>query len=303
MIHVRLLGTSAGGGLPQWNCGCANCRATREGRISPRTQSSFAISSEERRWVLINASPDVRTQVEGFSPFHPRRGLFRDSPLTTVFLTNADLDHTLGLVLLREGGPLLVYATAAVREALETGLRLPQVLDAFNGVSWAEPSEEFAPLQERDGAVTGLSYRAILLPGEAPPYARGKFGEGRGHSVAYQIRDRRTGGRLLIAPDVAAVPRSLAQALEESEAVLFDGTFWSQNELLQVKDGARTAEAMGHLPIHDGSLEMLRDSPARKKFYVHINNTNPILDPASWERQQVERAGIQVGEDGAEFQV
>jgi pyrroloquinoline quinone biosynthesis protein B len=227
----------------------------------------------------------------------------RDSPITTVLLTNADLDHTLGLLLLREGLPLQVYATAAVRRTLERGLRLPAVLDAFNGASWTEPSEEFAPLGEGDGVAGGLYYRAVLLPGEAPVYAQGPLDHLTGHSVAYQFRDGQTGARLLIAPDVGAIPSGLAQALDESDAVFFDGTFWSQTELLQVRAGARTARAMGHLPIGDGSLPVLRDLPARLKVYLHINNTNPILDPGSGERQQVERAGIRVGEDGQAFQL
>jgi pyrroloquinoline quinone biosynthesis protein B len=302
-MHVRLLGTSAGGGLPQWNCGCANCWAAREGRIPVRTQSSVAISADGQRWLLVNASPDLRAQIDAFGPLRPRKGRSRASPITTVLLTNADLDHTLGLALLREDPPMRVYATTAVYQALERGMRLANVLEAFGGVCWIEPSQQFAPLGEQDGLDGGLSYRAILLPGEAPLYVRGGLDESVGHSVAYQILDRRTGARLLIAPDVAAIPSGLAQALGESDAVLFDGTFWSETELLQVKSGARTAQAMGHLPISNGSLTVLRELPAPLKVYLHINNTNPILNPGSWERRQVERAGIQVGEDGLEFQL
>jgi pyrroloquinoline quinone biosynthesis protein B len=196
---------------------------------------------------------------------------------------------------------LEVYATSAVRQALERGLRLPNVLEAFSGASWAEPSQEFAPLAAKDRVADVLSFRAILLPGEAPPYVQGQVDGCAGHSVAYQILDRRTGTRVLIAPDVSAIPARLALALQESDAVFFDGTFWSETELRDVKAGARTARAMGHLPIGEGSLAVLRGLPARLKVYLHINNTNPILDPGSWERQEVERAGIRVGEDGLEF--
>jgi pyrroloquinoline quinone biosynthesis protein B len=301
LIYVRLLGTSAGGGLPQWNCGCANCGAARDGRIPVRTQSSVAISADRRRWILVNASPDVRAQFEGFEPLRPQRGFARHSPVNTVLLTNADLDHTLGLLLLREGGPLWVYATGTVRETLEHGLRMSAILNAFNRVSWTEPSSDFTLLDQEAGAAAGLYGRAIPLPGEAPVYGRDQHGTSAGHSVAYQILDRQTGARLLIAPDVAEISAPLAQALDESEAVLFDGTFWSETELLQVKPGARTARGMGHLPIGEGSLEALRRLPARLKIYLHINNTNPILDPGSWQRREVERAGIQVGEDGLEF--
>jgi pyrroloquinoline quinone biosynthesis protein B len=245
----------------------------------------------------------VRAQVDAFGPLRPQRGLPRNSPVNTVLLTNADLDHTLGLILLREGGPLQVYATVAVRQTLEQGVRMSEILNAFNGVLWTEPANEFTPLLQGDGAAGGLYGRAILLPGEAPVYAQGRPGPPAGHSLAYQIMDRGTGARLLIAPDVGEISTPLVQALDESDAVLFDGTFWSETELLQVKPGARTARSMGHVPIGEGSLEILRSLRARLKVYLHINNTNPILDPRSPERHEVERAGIRVGEDGLEFEL
>lgn len=267
-----------------------------------RTQSSVAVSADGERWFLINASPDLRAQIEAFPALQPRPETPRNSPVRGVFLTNADLDHVLGLVLLREGGKIGIHATQAVRESLEEGLNFGAVLGAFSGMIWQEPTSEFAPLVA-DGVPSGLLCRAIGLPGGPPRYlSRGsKYSEG--HSIAYQILDERTGRRLLIAADVASVPPELQTVLEESDAVLFDGTFWSAEELRAVSPGARTSAEMGHLTISGESLEILRALPAARKIYLHINNTNPILDPDSPQRAEVDAAGIVVGEDGYAFEL
>ncbi len=262
----------------------------------------MAISADDERWFLINASPDLRAQIEAYPALQPRKEPPRNSPIHGVLLTNADLDHVLGLVLLREGGRIGIHATAAVRESLEDGLNFGAVLGAFSGMTWQEPGAEFAPLTV-DGVPSGLVCRAIGLPGGPPRYLRqgSKFSEG--HSISYQILDERTGRRLLIAADVASVPPALQSALEESDAVLFDGTFWSPEELRAVSPGARTSAEMGHLTISGGSLEILRALPAARKIYLHINNTNPILDPDSPQRAEVDAAGIIVGEDGYAFEL
>ena len=267
-----------------------------------RTQSSVAVSSDGLRWFLVNASPDLRAQIEGFPPLQPRPGLWRNSPIEAVLLTNADLDHVLGLLLLREGETLMVYTTEAIRQTLTSGLRLDTLLGAFCQVTWPQATSEFSPLTFRDGSASGLKSRLILLPGTPPVFANGPMPDAKGHSIAWQIADKSTGARLLIAPDVAAMTTELLGAIEESDAVLFDGTFWSGDELRAVKRSARTASEMGHLPIR-GSLDTLRNVHARYKVYVHINNTNPILAPDSLERTAVEAAGIAVGEDGMEFEL
>lgn len=254
-------------------------------------------------WFLINASPDIRAQIESFAPLQPQSEPLRHSPIEAVLLTNADLDHALGLTLLREGSVLNVRATAAVRETLSCALNLDALLTVFCGMIWHEPAREFSPLALRDGSGSGLSCQAIFLPGAPPLFAGKGILHEEGHSVAWQIADERTGARLLIAPDVAKVTVELQQALNESTAVLFDGTFWSDEELRRVNPKARSAEQMGHLPIRGGSLEMLRDVPVPHRIYIHINNTNPILAPGSGERAQVEGAGIVVGEDGMELEL
>jgi pyrroloquinoline quinone biosynthesis protein B len=289
--------------LPQWNCGCANCRDARLGRIPTLTQSSVAICDDQGEWFLINASPDIRAQINACSDLHPGSAALRSNPISGVLLTNADLDHVAGLLSMREGGRLRVYATQAVRDTLIQCLGMGAVLDAFCGADWHEPPQSHdAQLGGADGEKGSLLYRAIALPGGPPVFARGKFPGGT-HSVAYRITDRSTGRRLLVAPDVGGWNDALTDALHESDAVIFDGTFWSGDELSSVKANARTAAEMGHVTMRDDSLAVLGKLRAMHKIYVHINNTNPVLSPGSRERAAVEAVGIVVGYDGLEFAI
>ena len=280
MIRIHILGSAAGGGLPQWNCACANCAAARAGKIAPQTQSSIAISSEsedKRPWFLINASPDLPRQIENMPDLQPHRDSPRNSPIGAVFLTNADIDHALGLLLLRQDEtPLVVYATDQTRTALAW---IDRVLARFRGIEWRKISADFQSLSG------SLGFRAIPLPG----------------SVAYQFRDDSSGATALFAPIVAELTEQLRNAVDASAVILFDGTFWTDGELATVRPGARTSREMNHLPISDGSLDFLRQSPARRKIYTHINNTNPILMPGTRERAQVEQAGIEIARDGLEI--
>lgn len=288
--------------MPQWNCACPNCAAARAGQIRPRTQSSVAVSDGHGAWFLINASPDLRAQIEANPDLQPTTGSGRNSPIAGVLLTNADLDHVLGLFLLREGGLLNIHATADTQSALDLSLGLNDILNAMCGTLWHKPpTARPAKLAAQDSGMPTLSYRAIELPGPPPRYVA-KRSKGV-HSVAYEIRDEQTGGRLVVAPDVAGVNRSLQEALTKSDAVLFDGTFWSEEELSVAKPGASAAREMGHLTINGGSLPILERLKARHRIYIHINNTNPVLALGSPERAQVEAAGVVVGYDGLEFEL
>jgi pyrroloquinoline quinone biosynthesis protein B len=218
-----------------------------------------------------------------------------------VLLTNADLDHVLGLILLREGPPIPVLATNAVRETLTGALGFDALLGSFCGLRWQQSSTDFSALPLRDGSPSGLSVRAIQLPGGPPRFDTAAKARD-GHSVAFQITDG-TNMRLLIAPDVAEITPELQCALEESDAVLFDGTFWSEDELRRIDPHSRAPHEMGHLPIRAGSLGALGKSRACWKIFTHINNTNPILAGDSPERAAVVGAGILVGEDGMEFEL
>jgi pyrroloquinoline quinone biosynthesis protein B len=277
LIRIRILGSAAGGGVPQWNCACPNCITARAGEIVPQTQSSVAISGDDNRWFLINASPDLAQQIERTPELQPRPDSLRNTPIAGVLLTNADLDHGLGLLLLRQQEtPLVVCATDETRAALDW---IDMILKPFRGVEWRPVSRGFNSLSK------SVAFRAISLP----------------NSIALQFRDQTSNASALIAPAVGNLTDELHDSVRTSDVVLFDGTFWKDDELLAFRPGARRAREMNHLPIADGSLDFLRHSPARRKIYTHINNTNPILMPGSRERAQVERAGIEIGCDGLEI--
>ncbi len=268
--------------------------------MPPRLQSGIAISADDARWFLINASPDLRAQIEGFAPLQPQGLAPRHSPIEGVLLTNADLDHTLGLFLLRGHEGVEIHAAGALRETLESSLGLSNVLGRSGGVLWHEAPRELAPLRGRTPAATGLRYRAIPLPANAPHYVARDARLAGEHSFAYEIIDEQTGGRLVVAPDVSEITPELRAALATANLILFDGTFWTGDELQRIDPQARTASAMGHLPVGLGSLPLLHRLRGRR-IYLHINNTNPILRPDSAERRAVEEAGVEIGEDGMEL--
>jgi pyrroloquinoline quinone biosynthesis protein B len=306
-MRIKLLGTAAGGGVPQWNCNCPVCIEARRlgGRVRPRTQSSAAVSADGSTWFLLNASPDIRQQILDAPALGPGNSQSRGSGIAGVLLTNADIDHSLGLLLLREGGRLPVYATDAARETLTTGISVAPVLETFCGIEWIQPPLNPEPLPKADGSESGLVFQAIPLAGKSPRFAdaaRAKAGADC-HVVGYRIHDRSTGGGLLYLPNLAEFEDHLTPLLADANAILFDGTFWSDNEMIERGVGTQTATAMGHLPISGeaGSLARLRPLKARHKIYVHINNTNPILFEDSPERAEVERAGCSVGSDGTEI--
>ncbi len=306
-MRVRLLGTAAGGGVPQWNCNCAVCREARSGtgRVRPRTQSSVVVSANGRHWFLLNASPDLRWQIENFPPLQPTAGKTRDSPIQAVLLTNADLDHTLGLLLLREGERLVVHAPVNVQRSLTDGLSLAPALDAFCGVQWVSPRENITPLLCRDQFESGLLYETLPLPGQPPRFMKGTTVPSPINVVGYRITDAKTGGRLLFLPDVVSLDDRLVCRLAECEALLFDGTFWSEGELQACGVGDLPASGMGHMPISGpgGSLKVIAQLRVTHKIYTHVNNTNPILFEDSPERAAVNAAGCVVGMDGMEITI
>jgi pyrroloquinoline quinone biosynthesis protein B len=306
-MRIHLLGTAAGGGVPQWNCNCDVCREARRqnGRVQPRTQSSVAVSADGQHWFLLNASPDIRTQIENFAPLQPSGRKARNSPIEGVLLTNADLDHSLGLLLLREGEKLCVHATEAVWNALTEGISIAPTLDHFSGVQWIEPPTTPEPLRRRDNSESGLSYEAIPLSGKAPRFMKGKAAHSATNTVGYRITDEQSGRRLLFLPDVAEVSKNISRVLPESDALLFDGTFWSENEMKERGTGTLSAADMGHVPISGdrGSLNALAKLSVKRKIYTHINNTNPILIEDSPECWAVKAAGCIVGRDGMEIEI
>jgi pyrroloquinoline quinone biosynthesis protein B len=297
-VRARVLGSAAGGGFPQWNCACSGCQAARAGRAAPRTQDSVAVSADGDRWVLLNASPDVRAQLEGCPALLPREG--RGSPVQAVVLTSADLDHTLGLFSLREAQPIALYATREVLAALTRSILLRTLQRSTGQLVMHELALSTAtPLVGADGRSLGLTVTAVPVPGKLPPHLAGITEASAGDQVALTVRG--ASRALAYAPCVASVS-DLAGAFADADALLFDGTFFTDGELAAM--GGQSARAMAHLPISagpagPGSLAYLAGLgvPA---FYTHINNTNPILLPGSDELAQVLATGVRVAEDGLE---
>lgn len=297
-MWLRVLGSAAGGGFPQWNCGCPGCRAVREGcrPCRSRTQSSVAVSADHRRWFLLNASPDIRAQIESFPALHPRDD--RATPLEAVLLTDAELDHTLGLLLLREGRALQLHATSAVHETLCGATALLRTLERYCPVEW-RPVVPGADVSLGDG----LSYRAF----DVPTTKRARFGPGRdrGRVVGYRLTDERGGGSAVYLPGVQELTPAVREHLDGCACLLVDGTCWHDDELIRLGLAGKTARDMGHLPIDGpgGSLEQLSPLPIGRKIYIHVNNTNPILLEDAPERHLVEESGMEVAMDGLEVQV
>jgi len=297
-MRVRLLGTAAGGAFPQWNCNCANCQIARTDptRAKPRTQSSIAVSADPAQWFLINASPDIRIQIESFPSLLPSPTIRRGTAVSGILLTNADLDHTLGLLSLRETGPLTVHATAAIRRALVDGLNLDAVFNSYAGISWCVPPLTLSPLS------SALSYKAFPVPGKPPRYRPG-VPPSSGDAVGYVIVDPQTGGKLVAVPDLGAIDDTVLREIQSSKLLLIDGTFFTADEMPQTATGSASASQMGHLPVGgaNGSLAALAELRGITRVYLHINNTNPMLLEDSPQRAAVEAAGVIIGYDGMEF--
>jgi len=302
-VHVILLGTAAGGGFPQWNCWCPTCRIARDdpARARARTQSSIAFSADGVRWFLGNASPDVREQL-AYLPQVDVPGV-RHVPVEGIVLTDAELDHTLGVTLLREGRHLQIIATPAVIRTIAEDSRVLPVTQAFAVVQTVEISlGEATPLDYRDGTPSGLTIEMKAVRGDPPRFSRK---EEVGHTVAAFITDSASGKSCAFVPGCGGLGPKLLARLNDADLLLFDGTFWTDDELIRLGISDRPASAMGHVAISgpEGSLAVLSQLDCRQKVYTHINNTNPMLIERSPERAEVERAGMLVGEDGMRFEI
>jgi pyrroloquinoline quinone biosynthesis protein B len=300
-LRVVLLGTAAGGGFPQWNCWCPICRTGRSDprRAFPRSQSTAAVSTDGERWFLLNASPDIRVQLACLPGTMPAG--VRHVPVEGIVATDAELDHTVGIVLLREARKLQLYATPAVRSILERDSRLLPVTQAFAEVVVTEmPLGIPIPLRYRDGQNSDISVEAFAVPAGPPRFAPEA---GAGHTVGLTVRDELSGGSCAFVPGCGGLDRSLLTRFEEADLLLFDGTFWTDDELIGLGIADRRALEMDHLPVSgaDGSLAHLTRLRRPVKIYTHINNTNPMLLEDSPEREMVERAGMQVAADGMSF--
>ena len=295
-MRVRVLGSAAGGGFPQWNCHCGICDAAREGvRAVPRTQSSLAICGDEGPWFLVNASPDLRQQLEALDA--QQVGGVRSAPIAGVLLTDAEIDHTAGLLLMRESAtPLRVFGDAGVERALIDGYPVLAMLARYCGAEWRtlEPGRR----QPLDGS--SLAVEPFRVGGDAPRYLGSDVGLEASGLVFSDV-----GGTVTYVPGLARLDDGVIARLAASDLVLVDGTFWHDDDLARMGISNRTARAMGHTPLAgpDGSLAVLAGLKRPRKVLVHINNTNPILLEDSPEREQVVRAGVEVAYDGLEVEL
>lgn len=292
-MHIVILGAAAGGGLPQWNCGCINCKDARAGRIPSSTQSSVAVSANGADWVVLNASPDIRQQLATTAALHPAQ--LRGTPIKAVLLTNGDVDHVAGLLVLREKTAFDVYATRDIAATLAQN-PIFDVLDP-DLVHW-KPMDLGTTLH-----IAGLRIDVFSVPGKVPLYLEGDevvTDAETETTIGLMISDGQAS--LAYVPGCARITTALKDRFAAADLTLFDGTVWQNAEMPKMGAGIKTGLRMGHLPISgaDGSLETLADLPGRRA-YIHINNTNPILQPASPERRSVLEAGWEICSDGMEF--
>jgi pyrroloquinoline quinone biosynthesis protein B len=302
-MRIKILGSAAGGGFPQWNCNCRNCGSFRAGTFSgkSRAQTQVALSSDGHVWFLLNTSPDLRTQIEATPALHPQNA-GRDSPIAGVLLTSGDIDQIAGLLSLRELQPFRIYCTPSIRRILQEDNSMFAMLNRVPGqVSWTDISCDGSfSLQGERGV--GIDCRVFSVGSRFPAYVSPD------RSLALKQEDALLGviassssdRHMAYMPAVPDVDDSLLEQLEETDLLLFDGTFWSDDELIRVQGSGSTAGEMGHIPVSgaEGSLRKLAGLRRPRKVFVHINNTNPMLDETGPEYAQVRAAGWDVAEDG-----
>ncbi|HET6346716.1 MAG TPA: pyrroloquinoline quinone biosynthesis protein PqqB [Myxococcota bacterium] len=306
-MRIRVLGSAAGGGFPQWNCNCQNCRSVRQGapHTRARTQASLGLSSGDGAWIVINASPDIRAQIGACAGLQPAHGL-RDTPIRAVVLTNADIDHVVGLLSLREFQPLVVYCTDQVREWVFEQNVIYRALKTVPGqLSFRRLETSGTHVFEGTGGYEGpLAYEAYAVPSKAPGYL-GRISTAGTATIGLRLIDTRTGASVAYVPGVKAVDPALFAFLRRCDAAFVDGTFFTDDELVHMGHAEKTSLALGHIPMTgpEGSLERLADLGPVRKIYIHINNTNPVLREDSPEAAQVRAAGWEIAHDGLELHV
>jgi pyrroloquinoline quinone biosynthesis protein B len=309
-VRIRILGSGAGGGFPQWNCNCANCRAVRAGApgFSARTQSSLAVSADGENWLLLNASPDLRQQIARTPQLAPPIGAGpRASPIKAIALTNGDVDHVAGLLTLREAQPFSIYASRRVLEALGAN----SIFDilAPNLVARIELPLDEPRRIEGAGVDLGLAVEAFAAPGKVALYledaAAADFGTQTGDTLGLRIVETATGEAFFYVPGCARVDENLARRLNGAALVFFDGTLWDENEMIEQGLMDKTGSRMGHINISgpDGSIAAFATLEVARKIFVHINNSNPVLDASSPQRAAASAAGWEIGWDGMEVRL
>jgi pyrroloquinoline quinone biosynthesis protein B len=308
-MRVKVLGSAAGGGFPQWNCGCSNCARVRAGELhgNPRTQAQIAFSVDSKAWFLLNASPDLRAQILATPELTPAEGS-RRSPLVGVFLTSADVDSVMGLLHLREFAPFRVFAAPAVQRILKEENTIFRVLDrAVPPVQWTDLSPQWQvapPIFGDSGGDSGFRYSAVPLSGSYPDYVNNTLrSELSAEEAVVGLLVEHGKKRLFFAPSLSGHTHEWKTVAQSSDLVFLDGTFWSDDELIRTTGSDKTAGAIGHLPLSgtDGLLRQFSDAGRSRRVLIHINNTSPILDENTAEYRQVREMGWEIAHDGMEF--
>ena len=303
-MHLRVLGSAAGGGFPQWNCNCPNCDGFRRGTLKAqaRTQSSIAVSANAEDWLLVNASPDVLSQIRAHPELQPARAV-RDSGIACVLLMDAQIDHVTGLLMLRErASPLPLLATPEVLSDIGEGFPITRILSHYCGIQ-ALPLKLDAELQAVPG-LPGVALRPVVLSSKPPPYSPFRHCPRPGDNIGLVIENPENGARVFYAPGLGEVTPDLLALMAQCQIVLVDGTFWTEDEMQRLGLSKKTAADMGHLP-QSGPQGMIywldRLPPGVRKILIHINNTNPILQEDSAERALLDAHGIDVAWDGMDL--
>jgi pyrroloquinoline quinone biosynthesis protein B len=306
MLRVVVLGAAAGGGVPQWNCGCPVCQQARADPELQSTQASVAISADGDHWFLINASPDLRQQLIATPQLHPDSGKLRHSPIAGVILTNGEVDAVAGLLSMREGWPFTIYAHPKVLSILKAN-SIFNVLNEKNVRRQPiEPDQAFEPALP-DGLPSGIEILPFAVPGKSAWYLEGKAHPGgdmgAGDTLGLRIRDKASGKYFCFLAACAGITDDLRARLAGAPLVFFDGTVWRDDELIAAGLGHKTGQAMGHIAMSGdtGAIAGLAGLEIGRKVFLHINNSNPALLPASPERKIAERAGWQIPADGTEI--
>lgn len=303
-MYIYVLGSAAGGGFPQWNCNCPNCHGVRTGTIQAkaRTQSSIAVSENGTDWVLLNASPDIRQQLFEFKAAQPARKL-RDTGITSVILMDSQLDHTTGLLTLREGCPMNVWCTEMVHQDLTSGFPVFNMLKHWNGglqYNEINPKQAF-----KINDFENLEFVPLIIKSAAPPYSPHRHDPHDGDNIALIIKDHKTQKQLFYAPGLGKIDDQIMQIMQSSDCVMIDGTLWTDDEMQQTGVGTKTGREMGHLYIsgEGGSLSYLNQLSTPKKVLIHINNTNPILNENSSQFAELKANGVEVAYDGMQIEL
>ena len=307
MLRVVVLGAAAGGGVPQWNCGCPVCRNARNENPELRsTQASIAVSRDSEHWFLINASPDLRQQLIATPQLHPRHGQLRHSPIAGVILTNGEIDAVAGLLSMREGSPFTIYAHKRVLAILQSN-SIFNVLGEKNVKRRpVEVNTPFAPALP-DGSPSGIEVLPFEVPGKGAWYLEGKThpagGDGAGDTLGLRIEDKASGKYFYFIAACARVTDDLKSRLAGAPLIFFDGTLWRDDELIAAGLGNKTGQGMGHIAMSGdhGAIQSLAGLDIGRKIFLHINNSNPALLHDSAERRLAERAGWQIPADGTEI--